>query len=86
LTAKLGAGWIATAGDVAGAVAAMSDMQERRRIAGRETEPLDAVVLTGGAILEEGDPPIRRVRSPRPGRAPQCCCTARPTRLWRGCR
>jgi hypothetical protein len=38
LTAKLGAAWIATAGDVEGAVAAMTDMQERRRAAGRETE------------------------------------------------
>jgi 5,10-methylenetetrahydromethanopterin reductase len=56
LTAKLGAGWIATAGDVEGAVAAMTDMQERRRAAGRETEPLEAVALTGGAILEEGEP------------------------------
>src|SRR6202790_1223002 len=36
LTAKLGAGWIATAGDVEGAVAAMADMQERWRAAGRE--------------------------------------------------
>ena len=56
LTAKLGAGWIATAGDVEGAVAAMADMQERRRAAGRQAEPLDGVVLTGGAILEEGEP------------------------------
>ncbi len=56
LTAKLGAGWIATAGNVEGAVAAMTDMQERRRAAGRETEPLEAVALTGGAILEEGEP------------------------------
>ena len=56
LTAKLGAGWIATAGDVEGAVAAMADMQERRRAAGREAERLDAVVLTGGAILEECEP------------------------------
>ncbi len=55
LTAKLGAGWIATAGDVDSGVAAMTDMRERRRAAGRETEPLDAVVLTGGAILEEGE-------------------------------
>src|SRR3954470_17963531 len=52
LTVKLGAGWIATAGDVEGGVTAMSDMRERRRAAGREAEPLDAVVLTGGAILE----------------------------------
>jgi 5,10-methylenetetrahydromethanopterin reductase len=56
LTAKLGAGWIATAGDVAGAGAAMADMQHRWQAAGRSAEPLDAVVLTGGAILEEGEP------------------------------
>src|SRR5262249_32262886 len=56
LTAKLGAGWIATAGDVEGAAATMADMRERRIAAGREVEPLDAAVLTGGAILEEGDP------------------------------
>ena len=56
LTTKLGAGWIATAGDVEGAVAAMADMHERRRAAGCEAESLGAVVLTGGAILEEGEP------------------------------
>ena len=52
----LGAGWIATAGDVEGGVAAMADMRERRRSAGRAAEPLDAVVMTGGAILQEGEP------------------------------
>jgi 5,10-methylenetetrahydromethanopterin reductase len=56
LTAKLGAGWIATAGDVKGAIAAMADMRQRWRTAGPRAEPLDAVVLTGGAILEEGEP------------------------------
>jgi len=56
LTAKLGAGWIATAGDVEGAVAALGDMRERRRAAGRGAEPLESAVLTGGAILEEGEP------------------------------
>jgi 5,10-methylenetetrahydromethanopterin reductase len=56
LTAKLGSGWIATAGDVAGAVAAMTDMHERWQASGRSAEPLNAVVLTGGAILEEGEP------------------------------
>jgi len=56
LTAKLGAGWIATAGDVEGAIAAMADMEERRRAAGRGAEPLDSVVLTGGAILQDGEP------------------------------
>src|SRR6516164_6211974 len=35
LTAKLGAGWIATAGDVEGAIAAMTDMKGRWQAAGR---------------------------------------------------
>jgi 5,10-methylenetetrahydromethanopterin reductase len=61
LTAKLGAGWIATAGDVESAVAAMADMRNLWRAVGREAEALDTVVLTGGAILEEGEP----VDSPR---------------------
>src|SRR5712664_3781700 len=56
LTAKLGAGWIATAGDVEGAVAALADMQEHWHAAGHKSETLDAVVITGGAILEEGEP------------------------------
>jgi 5,10-methylenetetrahydromethanopterin reductase len=55
-TARLGAGWIATAGDVEGAVAAMADMRERWRQAGHPAEALQSVVLTGGAILEEGEP------------------------------
>src|ERR1700726_2465506 len=41
LTAKLGAGWIATAGDVEGAVAAMADMQQRWRTAGHEPQALE---------------------------------------------
>ncbi len=56
LTAKLGAGWIATAGDVEGAVAAMADMRERWQAAGHKAQALQSVVLTGGAILEEGEP------------------------------
>ncbi len=56
LTAKLEAGWIATAGDVEGAVAAMADMRARWQAVGYKLESLDAVVLTGGAILEAGEP------------------------------
>ncbi len=52
LTAKLGAGWINTTGDVVGGLAALADMQGRWQAAGRAAEPLDAVVLTGGAILD----------------------------------
>src|SRR5580700_1475962 len=49
LTAKLGAGWINTAGDVAGAAAGMREMAGLWRDAGHPREALDAVVLTGGA-------------------------------------
>ena len=56
LTAKLGAGWIATAGDVEGAVAAMTDMKGRWQAAGRGVETLVGMVMTGGAILGEGEP------------------------------
>ena len=56
LTARLGAGWINTAGDVAGALAALHDMERRREAAGHSADTLDAVVLTGGAILEAGEP------------------------------
>src|SRR5713101_1492290 len=41
LTAKLGAGWIATAGDVEGAVGAMADMRERWWAAGHRAEALE---------------------------------------------
>jgi 5,10-methylenetetrahydromethanopterin reductase len=56
LTAKFGAGWINTTGDVAGGLAAMREMQAAWRAAGREEQSLDSVVLTGGAVLEEGEP------------------------------
>jgi len=56
LTAKLGAGWINTAGDVAAGVAAMRDMQARREAAGLGADAFNSVVLTGGAILAEGEP------------------------------
>jgi 5,10-methylenetetrahydromethanopterin reductase len=55
LTAKLGAGWINTAGDVAGAQAGMREMEGLWRDAGQVPGDLDAVVLTGGAILEPGE-------------------------------
>jgi 5,10-methylenetetrahydromethanopterin reductase len=56
LTAKIGAGWIATTGDVASTVAALRDIEARREAAGRAREAFDSVVLTGGAILDEGEP------------------------------
>jgi 5,10-methylenetetrahydromethanopterin reductase len=52
LTAKLGAGWIATAGDVA----VMADMREHWRAAGHPAGTLEAVVMTGGAVLEDREP------------------------------
>ena len=56
LVAKLGAGWINTAGDVTGSLAAINDMQARWQSAGRGREALGAVGFTGGAVLEEGEP------------------------------
>ena len=53
LTATLGAGWINTAGDVAGAAAGMREMAELWRDAGHQREALDSVVLTGGAVLRD---------------------------------
>ncbi|MGH7094146.1 MAG: LLM class flavin-dependent oxidoreductase [Stellaceae bacterium] len=56
LTAKLGAGWINTAGDAAGGIAGLREMERLWREAGRAAEALDSVVLTGGAVLEPGEP------------------------------
>ncbi|HZU88843.1 MAG TPA: LLM class flavin-dependent oxidoreductase [Stellaceae bacterium] len=56
LVAKLGAGWINAAGDVAGAVAAYGEMRTTWEAAGRAAEALRATVLTGGAVLAEGEP------------------------------
>jgi 5,10-methylenetetrahydromethanopterin reductase len=56
LTAKLGAGWINTTADVAGGVAALEEMRGLWQAAGHDRDALDAVVLTGGAILEPGEP------------------------------
>jgi len=55
LTAKLGVGWINTAGDVAGAAAGMREMAGLWQEAGHRPEALDAVVLTGGAVLRNGE-------------------------------
>ena len=56
LTARLGAGWISTIGDPAAANAALREMRSGREAAGHGADALDSVVLTGGAILEEGEP------------------------------
>jgi 5,10-methylenetetrahydromethanopterin reductase len=55
LTAKLGAGWIGTAGGVADATASLRETEGLWRDAGRPRDTLEAVVLTGGAILEPGE-------------------------------
>ena len=56
LTARLGAGWISTIGDPASASAALSEIAVGREAAGHTADALDSVVLTGGAILEAGEP------------------------------
>jgi 5,10-methylenetetrahydromethanopterin reductase len=55
LTAKLGAGWISTIGDPDSARAALHEIRAQREAAGHRTD-IESVVLTGGAILEEGEP------------------------------
>jgi 5,10-methylenetetrahydromethanopterin reductase len=56
LTAKLGAGWINTAADVDGGVAGLREMERLWAEAGHDKAALQSVVLTGGAVLEEGEP------------------------------
>src|SRR5436190_1449208 len=56
LTARVGAGWINTTADVAGGVAALEEMRGLWSAAGHAREALDAVVLTGGVVLEAGEP------------------------------
>ena len=56
LTAKLGAGWISTIGDPEAARAALREICSKREAAGHSAAALDSVVLTGGAILDEGEP------------------------------
>ena len=56
LTARLGAGWINTTADVAGGVAALEEMRGLWTAAGHQAEALDAIVLTGGVVLDEHEP------------------------------
>jgi 5,10-methylenetetrahydromethanopterin reductase len=56
LSARLGAGWISTVGDAETASAVLRELRSSREAAGHGAEALDSVVLTGGAILEEGEP------------------------------
>ncbi len=56
LTAKLGAGWISTIGDPEAARVALREIRSKREAAGHSAAALESVVLTGGAILDEGEP------------------------------
>ena len=56
LTARLGAGWINTTADVSGGIAALEEMQGLWAAEGHARDARDAVVLTGGIILEEDEP------------------------------
>lgn len=56
LTARLGAGWIATAADAAGAAAQLEDMRRLWSAAGHAPDAMDSVVLTGGVVLADGEP------------------------------
>src|SRR5947207_15116380 len=61
LTAKLGAGWIATVADVVASNAALEEMRALWAASGHASDALEAIVLTGGVVLDEGEP----VDSPR---------------------
>ena len=56
VTARLGAGWINTTADVPGGVAALNEMRMAWEQTGQAREALDAIVLTGGVVLEDGEP------------------------------
>jgi 5,10-methylenetetrahydromethanopterin reductase len=56
LTARLGAGWIATGADVAGAIATLAEMRRQWSAASQATDALEAVLLTGGVVLDEHEP------------------------------
>ena len=56
LTARLGAGWIATIADVANNPGALGEMRAMWAAAGHPAEAQDSVVLAGGVVLDEGEP------------------------------
>jgi 5,10-methylenetetrahydromethanopterin reductase len=57
LTARLGAGWIATSADVAaGGPGLLAEMRSLLANAGHNGDALDSVVLAGGVVLEAGEP------------------------------
>src|SRR5258708_36237577 len=55
LTPKLGAGWINTAGDIAGGAAGLEELAGLWQQAGHKPEARDAVVLTRGAVPRDGE-------------------------------
>ena len=56
LTARLGAGWILTAADVAGSPGALDEMRGLWAAAGHPPEKLESIVLAGGVVLDEHEP------------------------------
>jgi 5,10-methylenetetrahydromethanopterin reductase len=56
LTARLGAGWINTTADVAGGIAALEEMRGLWASAGQASDKIEAIVLTGGVVLDEHEP------------------------------
>jgi len=82
LVAKLGTGWINTAGDVTGSLAAINDMQARWRSAGRGTERSPRWGLLAERFWRRVSPPTHRGRLRKPVPAPRCCCTGPPIRRW----
>jgi alkanesulfonate monooxygenase SsuD/methylene tetrahydromethanopterin reductase-like flavin-dependent oxidoreductase (luciferase family) len=56
LTAKLGAGWILTAAELAGGGALLDEMRAAWAAAGHDPASREAVVLMGGAVLAKGEP------------------------------
>jgi alkanesulfonate monooxygenase SsuD/methylene tetrahydromethanopterin reductase-like flavin-dependent oxidoreductase (luciferase family) len=56
LTARLGAGWIATIADVANHPGGLAEMRRLWASAGHPTDAFESVVLSGGVMLAEHEP------------------------------
>ena len=71
LTARLGAGWIATGADIAGGTGAFDDMCAAWAAAGHDPDAQEKIVLSGGAILAEREPAdsVRAMAQAGPGAA-----------------
>jgi len=54
--ARLGAGWINPTAVIPGGVAVLDEMRTAWEQTGQAREALDAIVLTGGVVLEDGEP------------------------------